>query len=60
MGARDWAQLGSDLLAALLVGSRLVLQPASVLHGDSLAGLGLGAGALGENGLGNTHDCVAV
>lgn len=52
----------SYLLQALVVGLAGVLEPASVDHGDVVAGLWLvGAVALGQDLLGNTHvdGCVA-
>lgn len=42
-------------LVTLLVRLGSILEPASVLNGDSLALGRLGAGALLESGLGNTH-----
>lgn len=44
------------VLVALVVGLGGVLEPASVLNGDALANLSDGAGALLDDGLGNTHD----
>lgn len=43
------------LLEALLLGLGLVLDPASVLHGDDLALGGLRTVALADDGLGDTH-----
>lgn len=43
------------ILVALVVGLGGVLEEASVLNGDSLAGLGLSAGTLLVRGLGDTH-----
>lgn len=52
-----------NVLLALVLGLVGVLEPAGVLNGDSLAVLGNGAGALLDDGLGNTHadelrDCL--
>lgn len=44
------------LLVALVVGLRGILEPASVLNGDGLAGDRLGTGALLDNGLCDSHD----
>lgn len=52
--AKSWpCQL--DVLVSLVLGPRLVLEPARVLDGDSIAVGGLGAEALLESSLGNTH-----
>lgn len=54
--ANDFPSIkASDLLLALAVRLGAVLEPSGVLNGDSLAGLGDGAGALVDNSLGNTH-----
>lgn len=45
----------NDVLVALVVGLGGVLEVASVLDGDLLAGLGDGAVARLKNGLGDTH-----
>lgn len=45
-----------NVLVALVVRLGGVLEPASVLDGDSLAGVGNGAGALLVSSLGNTHN----
>lgn len=45
-----------NVLVALVVRLGGVLEPASVLDGDGLAGVGNGAGALLVSSLGNTHN----
>lgn len=47
--------LGISSLVALVIGLAGVLEPASVLDGNLIAGLGRGASAFGVNDLGDTH-----
>ena len=46
-----------NLLVALVVLSRGILQVAGVCNGDLVANLGDGTIALLEDSLGDTHDC---
>lgn len=48
------------ILGTLLVRSRGILDEASVLNGDSVAGHGSGTGALLVSSLGNAHDCFGI
>ncbi len=44
-----------DILGALVLRSRRVLDPARILNGDGLASGGDGARAFRDNSLGDTH-----
>lgn len=52
---QDFGRLYQNSLVAFLVRLGSILEPASVLNGDSLALGGLSAGALLESSLGNSH-----